>query len=120
MIGRVRILSGMAMSAKTTIGTQSKSRIATTTPRLSAPSQFSHPSENSRRWSGVSRLAPGRNFRQCFLTIWNAAIGPAMALFLEGLIGVRQQPVAVTLVGVMRQPAVLDDGEQYVAVAEAG
>ena len=70
MIGSVRILSGMAMSANATIGTQIKLRIATTTPRLSAPNQFSQPSENSRRWSGVSRLAPGMNRRQCFLTIW--------------------------------------------------
>jgi len=38
-----------------------------------------------------------------------AAIGPAMALILERLIGVRQQAVAVADVGVMRQPAVLDD-----------
>jgi hypothetical protein len=70
MIGSVRILSGTAMSANATIGTQIRLRIATTTPRLSAPSQFSQPSENSRRWSGDSRLAPGRKRRQCFLTIW--------------------------------------------------
>ena len=49
MIGRVRILSGMAMSANATIGTQIRLRMATTTPRLSAPSQFSQPSANSRR-----------------------------------------------------------------------
>ncbi len=36
-----------------------------------------------------------------------AAIGPAMALLLEGLIGVRQQAVAVAVVGVMREPAML-------------
>ena len=38
-----------------------------------------------------------------------AAIGPAVALLLEGLVGVRQQAVAVAVVGVVRQPAVLDD-----------
>ena len=51
------------------IGTQMMLRIATTTPTLSAPSQLSQPSENSRFWSRVSRLPPGRKRRQCFLRI---------------------------------------------------
>ena len=48
MIGMVRILSGTAMSRKATTGTQMRLRIATTTPMLSAPSQLSQPSANSR------------------------------------------------------------------------
>jgi len=38
-----------------------------------------------------------------------AAIGPAMALLLEGLIGIGQQAMAVAVVGIVRDPAVLDD-----------
>src|ERR1700742_4563379 len=40
-----------------------------------------------------------------------AAIGPAMPLLLEGLVGVGQQPAAIAVIGVMREPAMLDDGE---------
>ena len=42
MIGRVRILSGMAMPAKATIGTQTRFSSATSTPKaFGLPSQFS-------------------------------------------------------------------------------
>jgi len=71
MIGMVRMRSGTAMSRKATTGTQMIFNMATTTPRLSAPSQLSQPSPNSRFWSPVSRLAPGRKRRQCFFRIWN-------------------------------------------------
>ena len=53
----VRILSGMAMPTKATTGTQTRLRIATTTPTLSAPSQLSQPSTNSRF---CSRRQPAR------------------------------------------------------------
>src|SRR6202044_3053056 len=48
------------------------------------------------------------------------AIGPAMALLLEGLIGVRQQAVAIAVVGVMGQPAVLDNAEAEIGVLADG
>ena len=43
-----------------------------------------------------------------------------MALLLEGLIGVGQQAVAVAVVGVVRQPAMLDDREAEVGVLADG
>ena len=43
-----------------------------------------------------------------------------MALLLEGLVGVRQQAMAVAVVGVMRQPAMLDDGEAEIGVLADG
>src|SRR6266404_5859413 len=49
-----------------------------------------------------------------------AAISPAMALLLERLIGVGQQAMAVAVVGVMRQPAVLDDREAQIGVLADG
>ena len=70
MIGSVSTLSGTAMPANATTGTQTRLKIATSTPTLSAPSQLIQPNANSRFWSGVSRLAPGRNARQCLRTIW--------------------------------------------------
>ena len=48
MIGIVKMRSGTAMSRNATTGTQMIFRIATTTPMLSAPSQLSQPSANSR------------------------------------------------------------------------
>src|SRR5205085_1742535 len=49
-----------------------------------------------------------------------AAIGPAVALFLEGLIGVRQQAMAVAVVGVVGGPAVLDDGKAEIGILANG
>jgi hypothetical protein len=43
-----------------------------------------------------------------------------MALLLEGLIGVGQQPMAVAVVGVVREPAVLDDREPEISVLADG
>ncbi len=63
--------SGTAMSRKAMTGTQMMLSMATTTPRLSAPSQLSQPKANSRFWSRVRRLLPGRKRRQCFFRIWN-------------------------------------------------
>ena len=45
-----------------------------------------------------------------------AAIGPAVALLLEGLEGVGQQAEAVAAVGVMRLPAELEHGEAEIGV----
>ena len=45
-----------------------------------------------------------------------AAIGPAVALFLVGLEAVGQQAVAVAAVGVVRVPAELEDGEAEIGV----
>ncbi len=49
-----------------------------------------------------------------------AAIGPAMALLAERLVGVRQQTEAVTLVGVVGDPAILDNGKTEVGVLADG
>ena len=111
---------GTAMSRNATNGTQTIFRIATTTPMLSAPSQFSQPSTNSRFCSRVSRLAPGRKRRQCFLQDLESAIGPAVALLLVGLERVRQQAMAVAAVGVMREPAVLEHGQAEIGVLADG
>ena len=43
-----------------------------------------------------------------------------MALLLEGLVGVRQQAVAVAMVGVMGQPAMLDDGKPEIGILANG
>ena len=45
-----------------------------------------------------------------------AAIGPAVALLLVGLEAVRQQAVAIALVGVMRLPALFEHGEAEIGV----
>ena len=66
----VRILSGMAMPANATTGTQTRLRIATATPINSAPSQLSQPSAYWRFCSRVSPRARGSRCRQCFLRIW--------------------------------------------------
>ena len=43
-----------------------------------------------------------------------AAIGPAVALLLERLVGVGQQAVTVALVGVVDLPAMLEHGQPEV------
>ena len=42
---------------------------AAPTAMVSATNQLSQPNRNSRFWSWLSRLVPGRNLRQCFRTI---------------------------------------------------
>src|SRR5205085_3028969 len=44
------------------------------------------------------------------------AIGPAVTLLLEGLVGVGQQALAVAVVGVVRSPAELLDRKAEIAV----
>ncbi|OIQ66645.1 hypothetical protein GALL_517830 [mine drainage metagenome] len=43
-----------------------------------------------------------------------------MALLLEGLVSVRQQAVTVAVIGIVRQPAVLDDGQPKVGILADG
>src|SRR5262249_40911810 len=45
-----------------------------------------------------------------------SAIGPAITLLLERLVGVGQQAVTVALVGVLHLPAMLQHGQPEVAV----
>ena len=85
-------------------------RIATTTPIDSAPSQLSQPSANSRFCSRVRPAARGSEMAPVLAQDLEAAIGPAMALLLEGFEGVGQQPVTVAPVGVMDLPALLEHG----------
>src|ERR1700730_14093158 len=120
MIGSVRILSGMAMPANATIGTPIRFGIGPRTPRLS-PRDRVQPAE--RECAPRIRQQPARAGQKAppvFLDNLEPAIGPAVALLLEGLIGVRQQAVAVAVVGVVGQPAVLDDGEAKIGVLADG
>ena len=112
----VRILSGMAMPRKATNGTQIRLSSATTTPTLSAPSQFSQPSANSRFCSRVSRLRAGQETPPVLLHDLEAAIGPAVALLLVGVEAVGQQAVAVAPVGVVREPAEFENGQAEIGV----
>ncbi len=107
MIGSVRILSGIAMSAKATIGTQIRLRIATTHAEAFG-AQPVQPAQ--REFAALVRRQAARAGQEAppvLLDDLEAAIGPAVALLLEGLVGVGQQALAVALVGVVRQPAVL-------------
>ena len=108
------------MSRNTITGTQSRLRIATTTPSDSAPSQLSQPSAYSRFWS---RVSPGRARQQMTPVVpenLETAIGPTMALLLVGLVGVGQQAVAVAAVGVVHLPALLQQGEAKIGVLDDG
>ncbi len=49
-----------------------------------------------------------------------AAIGPAVALFFVGLEGVGQEAVAVAAVGIMSEPAVLQDAQPEIGVLADG
>ena len=76
-----------------------------------------------REFAALIRRQPARAGQEpppVLLDDLEAAIGPAMALLLEGLVGVGQQAVAVAVVGVMRQPAVLDDGKAQIGVLADG
>ena len=110
----------MAMSANATIGTQIRLRIATTTPRLSAPSQFNQPSRIRASGPATAGWRARQEAPPVLFDDLEAAIGPAVALLLERLVGVGQQAVPVTLVGVVRQPALLHDGEAEIAVLADG
>src|SRR5207248_5329576 len=62
----------------------------------------------------------GKKTSPVLLDDLETATGPAMALLLESLVGVRQQPVAVAVIGVVRQPAMLDDREPEIGVLADG
>src|SRR6202034_91071 len=72
-----------------------------------------------REFAALIRRQPARARKQAppvLLGDLAPAIGPTMALLLEGLIGVRQQAVAIGVVGVMGHPAVFDNAEAEVGV----
>ena len=102
--------------ANATNGTQIRLSSATSTPMLSAPSQFSQPSANSRFCSRVEPARARQEAPPVLLQDLEAAIGPAVALALVGQEAVRQQAVAVAPVGVVREPAELEDGEAEIGV----
>ena len=49
-----------------------------------------------------------------------AAERPAVALALEGVVGVGQQAVAVAAIGVVRDPAVLEHGQAEIGILDDG
>ena len=120
MIGRVSTLSGTAMPANATTGTQIRLRIATSTPTVSAPSQLIQPKREFALLVAGEQARARQEAAPVLLDDLEAARRPAVALLLVGLEGVGQQAVAVAAVGVMGVPALLQDGEAEIGVLADG
>ena len=97
MIGSVRILSGMAMSANATIGTQIRLRIATTHAEAFGAEPVQPAQREFAALVGRQPARAGQEAPPVLLDDLEAAIGPAVALLLEGLVGVGQQAVAIAV-----------------------
>ena len=99
-------------------GTQSRLRIATTTP-IDFGAEPVEPAERELALLVAGEATRARQETPPMLADdLQAAIGPAVALLLERLEGVGQQAVAVAAVGVVDLPAMLEHGQPEIGVLD--
>ena len=103
-----------------TTGTQIMLRIATTTPSALGAEPVEPAEGEFALLVGGQAAGARQEAAPVLLGNLEPAIGPAVALLLEGLEGVGQQAMAVAAIGVMGQPAVLDDRQPEIGVLADG